>query len=178
VEQSLELIGRRLVAGQVLLECGVVEFDDVLHQVLVLDAFGVGELVGDRGLLCVSGVVDERMMGEHIGDTVEARLLADRQLGRVGMGTEHLAYLRERAVERRPLAVELVDEHESRDVHRRREPPQRAVLRLYAGDAVDHEHREVRSCECQHRLAAEVGVSRRVDQIDAVAVPVERRHRE
>ncbi len=79
------MIGRRLVALEVLREEVVVEFDHVVDEVLVFDAFGLGEIGGNVGGFGMTGVVDERMMGEQIGHAVEARLGADRQLGRVGV---------------------------------------------------------------------------------------------
>ena len=128
MEEVLELFRRRLVAGQVLLEEVVVEFDHVLDEVLVLGAFLVGEVGGHVDRFCLSRVVDERVVGEHVGHAVEARLRADRQLGGVGVRSEHLAHLGERAVERRPFTVELVDEDDPGQAQLGSVAPQHHVL--------------------------------------------------
>ena len=123
-----EFFGRRFGARQILLEERVVEFDHVLDEVFVFDAFGLGEVGGHVDGLCVAGVVHEGAMGEQVGDAVEARLLADGELGGIGVRAEHLADLREGAVERRSLPVELVDEHEPGDAQLGGVAPQHDVL--------------------------------------------------
>ncbi len=178
VEQPLELLGRRLGAGEIVGEEVVVELDHVLDEVLVFHAFGFDELVGHLDRLGVAGVVHERVVCQQVGDAVEARLRADWQLGRIGVRTEHLADLGERPVERRPLAVEFVDEHQARDAEFGCAAPQHDVLRLHAGHSVDHEHGQIGDAEAEDRLAAEVRVAGRVDQVDAMAVPIERGDRQ
>ncbi len=128
VEQVLELFRRRFVAGQVPLEEVVVELDHVLDEVLVLGPFQVGEVGRHVDPLGVSGVVHERVVGEQVGDAVEARLRADRQLGGVRVRSEHLAHLGERSVERRSLTVELVDEDDPGQAQLGSVTPQHHVL--------------------------------------------------
>ncbi len=123
-----ELFGRRLGARQILLEECVVEFDHVFDEVFVFGAFGLGEVGGDVDEFRVAGVVHECTMGEQVGDPVEARLLAEGEFGGVGVGAEHLANLREGAVERRPFPVELVDEHEPRNAELGGVAPQHDIL--------------------------------------------------
>jgi hypothetical protein len=154
----------------------VVELDDVLDEVFVFGPLGLDEIGGHVDGLGVPGVVHEGMMGQHVGDAVEARLLADRQFGGIGVRAEHLAHLSKGAVERRAFPVELVDEDHPGQAHVGGVAPQHLVLRLHAGDAVDHEDGEVGDRHAEERLATEVRVAGCVDQVDAVVVPVERRH--
>ena len=60
-------------------------------------------------------VVDHRGVGQQVDDAAEVALLADRELERRDTRTEAVLQLLERAVERRPLAVELVDEDDAGD---------------------------------------------------------------
>ena len=94
----------------------------------MLGSLLVGEFGGHVDRFRLPRVVDERMVGEHIGDAVEARFRADRQLGGVGVRPEHLAHLGEGAVERRPLTVELVDEDDPRQAQLGSVAPQHHVL--------------------------------------------------
>lgn len=93
MEQALELLGRRLVAREVRLEEVVVEFDHVLDEMFVFDTLGLDEVLGDLHLLHMAGVVHERVVRQQVGDAVEARLLADGQLGRVGVRAERRSHL-------------------------------------------------------------------------------------
>ena len=69
-----------------------------------------------------------------------SRLLADRELERRDAGAEPLLQLVERAVERRALAVELVDEDHARDAALLGELPRDLGLHLDALDRGDDEH--------------------------------------
>ena len=75
-----------------------------------------------------------------------------------------------------PLAVELVDEDHA-GAGRARRPPSRAgsVCTSTPVDRADDEHGQVGDAQGGQGLALEVGVARRVDQVDAVALPLERR---
>jgi hypothetical protein len=58
-------------------------------------------------------------------------------------------------------------------------PPHRFGLRFHAGDAVEHDDRAVENAQRPLHLDGEVDVTRRVHQVDAMALPVtghRRRH--
>ena len=175
MEQTFELLRGRFGPREVLLEQLVVEFDHVLDEVFVLTLLDVGEFGRDLGRLGVAGVVHEGVVGEQIGDAVETRLRTDGKLDRVGVRAEHLADLGECAIEGRTFPIEFVDEDEPWHAEHRGMAPEHDVLRLNTRHAVDHEHGEVRSGQPEEYLAAEVGVAGRVDEVDVVVVPVERR---
>ena len=103
---------------------------------------------------------------------------ADRQLERGHARAEPVAELVERALEAGALAVELVDEDHPRHAEPAGLAPDRLGLHLDAVDRAHHEHREVDDPQRGPHVAEEVGVARRVDQVDLVALPLERRHRE
>ena len=173
VQQPLELFGTRLGALEVLLERVVVDLDHLFDQLLVAGALGVGHLVGDRRRPGLAAVVDEGLVGQQVGDAVEARLLANGQLDRVGVGAEVVTNLLEGALEGRVGPVELVHEDHARQPHSLGMAPQHRVLRLNPADAVDHEDGQLGRAHAEQCLAAVVGVSRRVDQVDRVPVPLE-----
>ena len=90
-------------------------------------------------------------------------------------GAEPLAQLVERALEAGPLAVELVDEDHAGHVELGRDPPCRLGLDLDALDRADHEDGEVGDPQGGVDVADEVGVAGAVEQVDLVAVVLERR---
>ena len=118
------------------------------------------------------------MSFEQLDDARERRLFADRELQRRDAGAELLLELVERALERRALAVELVDEDRARDAALLGELPRDLGLHLDAFDRGDDEQREVGGLERGGDVADEVGVAGRVEQVDLVAVELERRERE
>ena len=127
---------------------------------------GVAVGVGDRGVV------------QQLDDARQRGLFADRELQRRDAGAELLLELVERALERRALAVELVDEDRARDAALLGELPRDLGLHLDAFDRGHDEQREVGGLERGGDVADEVGVARRVEQVDLVAVELERRERE
>ena len=119
--------------------------------------------VGDRGVV------------EQVDHPAEVGLVADRELERRDAGAEALLQLVEGPVERRPLAVELVHEDRAGDPTLVGEPPGDLGLHLDALDGGHHEHGEVGDPQRGGDVADEVGVARGVDQVDLVAVELERR---
>ena len=87
-------------------------------------------------------------------------LLADRELERRDAGAELLLQLVERAVERRALAVELVDEDHARDAALLGHLPRDLGLHLDALDRGDDAHDEVDRAQRRGDVADEVGVAR------------------
>ena len=106
------------------------------------------------------------MMPDQVG------LGADRQLDRHGVGAEAVDHGLDRAVEVRADAVHLVDERDARDVVLVGLAPDGLGLRLDAGDGVEHGDRAVEDAQRALDLDGEVDVAGRVDDVDAVVVPV------
>ena len=173
---ALELVDRRDVPLQVALQQPVVGDDDALDQVVVDLVLERLHLIGDgRGRVAAGlAVVDERGVGEQVGDATELRLLADGQLERRHARAQLLAELVERAGERGPLAIELVDEQHAGQLELGRRLPQPKGLHLGAGHRADDEHRQVGHPQRGQGLGLEVGVAGGVDQVDEVALPPHR----
>ena len=112
-------------------------------------------------------------------DAAERGLLADRELQRRDAGAEPVLQLVERALERRALAVELVDE-DRRAGGRARSASCHATSVCTSTPSTAETTNTARSATCNaaRDVADEVGVAGRVDHVDLVAVELERRERE
>ena len=126
----------------------------------------------------MAAVVEVGGVGQQIGDAAERRLLTDRQLERRDARAESVAQLLERALEARPFAVELVDEHHAGHAELRGDLPRRIRLDLDAFDRADHEDGQVGHAQRRVDVADEVRVPGAVDEVDLVVLPLERRERE
>src|SRR5581483_7879671 len=157
----------------------VVGDDDALDQRVVDRVLLDRHVVGDRALARTTGgvVVRDRDVLEAVDNAAELRLLADGELERCDTGAEAFLQLVERAVERRALTVELVDEDRARQTEVLRHAPRDLGLHLDALDGRDDEHREVDGAQRGRDVADEVRVPGRVDEVDLVAVDLERRER-
>ena len=134
------------------------------------------------GIVAVRGraaVVEPGGVGEQVGDAPEVGFRPDGQLEGRDAGAEPVAQLVEGALEVGPLAVELVDEDHPGHVELGRRPPHRLGLHLARRrprDTTNTARSATRSAACD--VADEVGVARRVDEVDLVALPLERGHRQ
>ena len=99
---------------------------------------------------------------------------ADRQLDRERVGAEALADRADRHLEVGADAVHLVDEGDPRDAVLVGLAPDGLGLRLDAGDGVEDDDRAVEDAQRALDLDGEVDVARRVDDVDAVVLPVAR----
>ena len=115
------------LALEVALEQLVVGHDDALDEVVVHLVLERLHVVGDRLGVGDAALVEVGGVGEQVGDAVEVRLRADRQLERRHARAEPVAELVERALEARPLAVELVDEDHPRHAEPAGLPPDASV---------------------------------------------------
>ena len=177
-ERVLELRRRRHIAFEEAFEHFVVGHDDAFDEVVVHLVLERRELVGDLALGVRAPLVEKALVGEQIGDAAEARLFADRELERRNAGAELRPELVEGALEVGTLPVELVDEDHAGQVQLRGDPPDRLGLHLDAIDRADHEHRKVGHPQRGMDVADEVGVARGVDEVDLVALPLERGQRQ
>ncbi len=166
-------------AVEVLLDQRVVGLRDGLDQLL---ARGVGhrvEVVGPLRLLGLrSARVQVGLLVQEVGDPTELGLRADREFERRDLIAEARDELGERALEVRPLAVELVHEDRPRQALFDRELPRVFGLHLDAVDRRDHEDHGVGRADRVAEVADEVRGARRVEHVDLGVTPLDRRHRE
>ena len=160
-QRPLQLVGAGHVAGQVPLELLVVAGHDLLDQLVVQAVLLVGD-VGRQRLAVVAavGLVLEALVGEDVGDAVEALLLAERQLERDEARPEPLPELRQHAVEVGARLVLLVDEDEPGDAGGGALAPGRLGADLDAVDGADHDDGQVGDRQRGVDVADEVGVAR------------------
>ena len=122
--------------------------------------------------------VEHRAVVEELDHALEVGFLADGQLQRRDARAELVLQLVERARERRTLAVELVHEDRSREPQIRGHAPRGLGLHLDALDGGHHEEDEVGGPQCGGDVAHEVGVAGGVEDVDLVALVLERRDTE
>ena len=112
---------------------------------------------------------------DQVDDAGEVALDADRQLDRHGVRAEAVDHGLHAAVEVRADAIHLVDVGDARDAVRVGLAPHGLRLRLDAGDGVEHGDGAVEHAQRALHLDGEVDVARRVDDVDAVVLPLRRR---
>ena len=93
-------------------------------------------------------------------------------------GAQPIAQLVQRGVEAGPLPVELVHEHHAGQAQVGGHLPRLLGLDLDPVDRADHEYRQVGHPQRGRDVADEVGVARRVDEVDLVVAPLERCQRQ
>ena len=173
--------GRHTLAGQlgvreVQLEQLVVGLGDRLDQLLAARLDGRGELFGDRARAAV--VAHPRLPADEVDDVSEAVASADRDRERHDLHAEALAQRGQHLLEVRVLAVHARDRHEARQRARVGLLPRHLGAALDARGGVDGDDGGVGGRRAAHHLADEVEVAGRVDEVDAVALPLERQRRQ
>ena len=172
-EHHLKLGRAGDIAVEVLLQHVVVGHHDAFHELLVDLGFLILHLLGNLGLFGSTAVVDVGLVGEQVGDAVEAWTRADRQLQWGDSGTEGVLQFGEDALEAGVFPVELVHEHDAGQAGVGSLAPDGGGPVVHPAGGVDHEHQKIGHLEGGVQLAGVVGSARRVDQVDLVAVPVE-----
>ena len=118
-----------------------------------------------------------RLHADQIDDTTEICFGTDRQLQRHGGRAESFANLPHDGCEVGPGPVHLVDERDTRHVELVGLSPDRFGLRLDAADAAEDDDGTVENAQAAFDLDREIDMARRVDQMDLVVFPVQRRGR-
>src|SRR4051812_6629269 len=179
-DRALDLLGRELLAAEVLLEQRVVGLGDRLHQ-LVAVLLGPLAQVGRDLLDLVGGAeghVALRVAGpdqgahvDEVDDADEVALRADGQLDDQRLRAEALDDGVDRVVKVGAELVHLVDEADARHVVLVGLAPHRLGLGLNALLAVEHGDRAVEHTERALHLDREVHVAGGVDDVDLVVRP-------
>ena len=115
---------------------------------------------------------DDGLHRDQIDDADELVLDADRQLQRQRDDVELFLQRGGGAVEIGAGAVQLVDEDDARNVVAVGQAPVGLGLRLHAGHALDNEDGAVEHAQAAVHFDVEIDVARRVDDVDAVVLPL------
>ena len=153
----------------------VVVVGDFLQQMLARRRRIVGQALGDLDfvlLLAQLVLVDDRLHRDEIDDALEVALGADRQLDRHRLGAEAVDHRLHALHEVRAGAVHLVDVGDPRDVVLVGLAPHGLGLGLDACDRVEQRNRTVEHAQRALDLDGEVDVTGRVDDVDAMALPL------
>jgi len=176
-QRFVKALGRDLGILEIGLHELIVGVGASLDQVVTGLLDGVGHLGRDLldGELHPEVVLpDQGLALDEIDDAPQGVLGADRELDRDRVGAEPLADRPHRHLEIGADAVHLVDEGDPRDRVLVGLPPDGLRLRLDAGDRVEDGDRAVEDAQRALDLDREVDVAGRVDDVDAVVVPLAR----
>ncbi len=175
-DAALQVLDRGLVALEVLLQQVVILLDGRLDQLLAPLLDRVPHVLGHVGDLVVLGIVpsapDPRLALEQVDHAREVVLHADRQRHYQRGGCENVLDLLHDAVEVGADPVQLVDENDARNLGIVGVAPVRLRLRLHAARATENADTAVKNLERTVDFDREVHVSRRVDDVEAMLVPL------
>ena len=159
-----------LLASQIALEQRVVRFRDPLDQLLRVALEPLPILSRDVDLVVLTRfrafLVQVALLREQVDDPVERGAFAHRNLHRDHLGCEPLLDLPVHLLEVRVLFV-----HEGHEEQPGNPPLVGIVPDLFRADfhatrGGDHDHRPIRRADAGERLAGEIQVARRIDQVE------------
>ena len=177
-----DLVGRDLLATDVLLHQVVVDLGQALDQFLAILP-GLVTQIGrdlDRLELLAERLVVRPDVGLHLDEIDQPDELVlgpDRDMDRDGMGAQTRAHHLQGAVVVRADPVHLVDVDDPRHLVLVGLPPHRLRLGLHARHRIQDRHRAVEHAQRALDLHGEVDVSRRVDDVDPAVTPEARGRR-
>src|SRR5437016_5041551 len=123
-------------------------------------------------------LVHVALLGEEIDDPMEGRAFAHGNLHRDHLRREPLLDLRIHALEVGVLLVHQGDEEQPRDAARFAVVPHLLGAHFYAAGGGEHHHRAVGGVHARQRLAREIEVPRRVDEVELGVEPLGHGERE
>ncbi len=177
----MERLGDPLVRDLLLLEVHLGELvvvvgaggdERVARLVDLVGHVGRDVLVLELGAELV--VPDEGLVLDQVDDALELILRADRKLDRQRVRAEPVLHRLDGVVEVGADAVHLVDERDPGNLVLVGLAPDRLGLRLDAGDRVEDRDGAVEDAQRALDLDREVHVAGRVDDVDAVVLPLAR----
>ena len=181
LDRPLERLDSDVTLVEILLHASVIDGESGVEEKLTRLLRLLHQVVRDRLVMelgaQIAALPDDRLHFHQIDHADELVLDTDRQLQGQCHDIELLLQRVEGAVEVRAGSVELVDEDDTGHVVAVGQAPVGLGLRLHAGDALDDEHRAVQDAQAAVDLDVEVDVARRVDDVDAVLLPLARHRR-
>ena len=178
-EGGLHLLLGEVALGEERLHELVVALGDHLDERLVQGRGVLRELLGDGARRRLAGGVGQvALHGHEVDDAAKGLLASDGGLEADAGAAELAGKLLHDAAAVRVLAVHPVDDHEAGEAELVAELPGFLRLDLDAGDGVHDEKRGVRRLQAADHLGDEDPVAGRVDEVDLLLLPLERRDRE
>ena len=173
VQRLAQLVGRDLLAVEVLRGEVVGDLDDRLDQALAPDGGLVGHVRRDRARLRLARAVARVLVGDHVqhvDDAAEVLLAADRDRDRDAARRQLLLNRGERGAEIGTVAIEVVDEDDARLLELVAAAPQPCRHDLDPGDARDREERALDHPQRAQGIGDEARVTRGIEDVELVAV--------
>ncbi len=128
--------------------------------------------LGLRGLSARVGGVGPRLHRHEVDHAAKRLLFADRELNRDDRAPEHAAQRLHGSLEARTLAIEPVEDDDSRYAELLGRRPHLFGRNLRARNGIDHDERRVCNPKRRARVAQEIGDPRSVDDVDLGLVPL------
>ena len=175
-EALADLVDRDVLLVEVLLHDLFVVVGDGLDEVVVVLLGQLLHVIRDGTILPLfAHPLGRPVVSDHrdeVDHSVEVLFTADGELDHNRPAVQAVRDHAHAAVEVRPGSVHLVDEADPGDAVPVGLPPDRLRLRLDPGNSIEHRYRTVEDAQRAFDLDREVDVSRRVDDVDPVALPV------
>ena len=170
----LDLINRQRFAVEIFFEQRVILLGDMLKHLVVI---GLRKLLHIRGDLRHFDIHAEivliivRLHGDKVNDALELRLRADGQLDGHGVAFQTILHHCDHAEKISAHNVHFVDIDHSGNMILIRLAPNGFGLGLHAAFCAKDGHGTVEHAQAALHLYGEIDVARRVDDVDAVALP-------
>mmetsp|Transcript_13838 Transcript_13838/g.27027 ORF Transcript_13838/g.27027 Transcript_13838/m.27027 type:complete len:662 (-) Transcript_13838:374-2359(-) len=175
-DELLERLGRGHLALKVGHQRLLVLLDGQLDELLVVLCGLVGQVARDVDDLEVGAqalaVPHDTLHGDKVDNALEVGLSADWQLQHRGRRAKQLDNRLDAKIKVGAGAVHLIQETHARHAILISLAPDGFRLWLHAGDAVEHGDGAVEHAQRSLNLQREVDVARRIDDVDAVVLPV------
>ena len=170
-----QLFRREFLSIQVFLQEGVIRFGDHFDQFFPGALGFFLQVCRDfffRKFAALVAIEVESFLGEKIHYAGKGVFGADGQIQRNGLGRENLLDVRKGLGVVGPLAVHLGDEKNPGQIELVGVIPHFFRRHFHAGDGVDDHDRSVHGLEAVFGVDDEVGVSRGIDDVDLVFLPL------
>ena len=134
----------------------------------------IGEVSGNLGALAlaVAALESHRLHGDQVDDARESIGFPDRNLYGNGLRTEAFLQAAQRVEEVRVFLVQEIDHHHAGQAVLVRILPGALRLHLDAFDGLDHDGHVVRNPHRAVHFAGEIGITRGVENMEVVVVPL------
>ena len=173
LQRRRDVLGGDLLAAEIALHQRFVRLDDGIEQLGAVLRDRVGELGRDLDRIAFAAArgIQVRAVVEQVDDAPHLVLCADRQLNRDAPIGQLFAECAEDPEEVGALAVEHVDEDQSRELELVRAVPHTRRVHLHSHHARDDDQRALDDTQRCDRVRLEACVTRRVDQVDLAPLP-------
>ncbi len=174
-ETGLQILGAQFAALEIFVHQLIVGLGDVFDQdvPVFLDLFG--HIGGNIDCFCRSflAVEHEGLHGDQIHHPGKCAFCADGKRGERDLLAQTCPDAFHGLVEIGPFPIHPADEEKAGKIEFIGVFPDLFRLKFDAADGIDEDHRPVHDPEAAFRVKGKIGITRRVDDVDPVLVPID-----